>query len=151
MVLTVSDVSPPANARARYAAPSATASSSNTGECSSRSPGVRGAGGAAASSSAPSSMWSDCASRAASPDGAASHMISVTTTSSIATDSRLCHKNTVCSKPTRPSGTTPPCAMMARTRAGSASGVAICSAADPESPCAHTLPSPSSDAAPNAR
>jgi hypothetical protein len=45
----------------------------------------------------------------------------------------------------------PPFSMMARIAGGSAVGVAICSAAEPESPCAHTLPSPSSDAAPSAR
>ena len=41
--------------------------------------------------------------------------------------------------------------MMARIFAGKAEGVAICSAAEPDSPCAQTLPRPSSDEAASAR
>ena len=53
----------------------------------------------------------------------------------------------MCAKLTMPSGMAPPLAMMARIFGGSAPGVAICSAAEPDRPCAQTLPRPSSDAA----
>ena len=41
----------------------------------------------------------------------------------------------------RPPGTSPPAATMSRICGCSAPGVAICSAADPLSPCAQMLPS----------
>ncbi len=96
-------------------------------------------------------MPSACASRARSPVGAASHISAVTTTSSIATDARLCQRKIVWVKSMMPPGTRPPAATMSRTRAGSAFGVAICSAAEPDSPCAQTLPRPSRLAAASAR
>ncbi len=50
-----------------------------------------------------------------------------------------------------PSGITPPAATISRMELGRAEGVAICRAAEPESPCAHTLPSPMKVLAPTAR
>jgi hypothetical protein len=50
-----------------------------------------------------------------------------------------------------PPGTNPPWATMARICGCNAPGVAICCAADPLNPCAHTLPMPRKLAAARAR
>jgi hypothetical protein len=83
--------------------------------------------------------------------GVASHITVVTTTISTATAARLCHKKMVWRNEIMPPGTSPPCDTMSRIPGGSAPVDAICSAADPLSPCAQMLPSPRKLAAASAR
>ena len=83
--------------------------------------------------------------------GVANHITATTTTISTTTDTRLCHRKIVCESPMMPSGTTPCWATMSRMRGCKAPGLAICSAADPLSPWAQMLPSPSTLAAASAR
>ena len=64
---------------------------------------------------------------------------------------RLCQRKIVWRNGMMPPGTRPPCATMSRICGCSAPGVAICSAADPLSPCAQMLPRPSTLAAASAR
>ena len=83
--------------------------------------------------------------------GVASHITPVTTTISTATDRKLCQRKIVWRNEIVPAGTNPPCATMSRISGWSAPVVAICSAADPLSPCAQMLPTPSTLAAASAR
>src|SRR5882672_11106927 len=140
---------------ARYAAPRPNAATFSEGECSSRSPGVidllidllvdspvdwpwhsfsmtRGA-----------SLTPSCvAVRARSPDGVYSHTTRLTSAISTATETRLCQVKIVARSGMTPPGTTPPAATISRIFGWTAPGVAIWRAADPESPCAQTLPRP---------
>jgi hypothetical protein len=95
--------------------------------------------------------------RARPSRGAYRYTTAVTTAISIATQARLCQRKMVLeSGITPPATSAPPVtgsrpATMARVPSCIAPAVAIWSAADPESPCAHTLPRPRNALAATAR
>ena len=99
----------------------------------------------------PSSTPSIAAVFAFAGGGVASHITSVTTIISIATETKLCQRKMVSLNGMMPPGTIPPAATMSRICGCKAPGVAICSAAEPLSPCAQMLPRPSMLAAASAR
>ncbi len=133
--------------------PIATTSQLSSGECSSQAPGGIGPDGfgGSAISLLPRSIPSIAAVFAFAAGGVASHITITTTTISITTETTLCQRKIVWRNGIMPPGTMPPAATMSRICGCSAPGVAICSAAEPLSPCAQMLPMPSMLAAASAR
>ena len=137
--------------RQRYATPSATTNHDSSRECSSHCPGVRILPSEFGIRNSPRSMPRSFAVRLRPAGGVAKYITPTTTTISTATATKLCHRKIVWRNGIRPPATIPPCATMSRICGCSAPGVAICSAAEPLSPCAQMLPSPSMLAAASAR